>query len=191
MLDSPSMPILGGELHLHLRLLLLSFYSTAVLFVFVSSVELVNDTAEQTKEWRNMAAKLSPIYNGSALGQLYTDLLGKEHTKLPYTWLRAKSYGESTQPHADYYYFRKFTNLYSENWEANSAASSNCLVCNGSENEDKLLLCDLCNGGYHTYCLSPPMKKVTKDCEWHCQSCCEEEFPYWNTWISMVKNTQQ
>ncbi len=33
-----------------------------------------------------------------------------------------------------------------------------------------MLLCDKCNGGYHTSCLSPPMEAVPEG-EWFCQRC--------------------
>lgn len=36
----------------------------------------------------------------------------------------------------------------------------NCQFCQSGENEDKLLLCDGCDRGYHTYCFKPQMTSV-------------------------------
>lgn len=36
----------------------------------------------------------------------------------------------------------------------------NCQFCQSGENEDKLLLCDGCDRGYHTYCFKPQMDKI-------------------------------
>lgn len=36
----------------------------------------------------------------------------------------------------------------------------NCQFCQSGENEDKLLLCDGCDRGYHTYCFKPQMEKI-------------------------------
>lgn len=36
----------------------------------------------------------------------------------------------------------------------------NCQFCHSGENEDKLLLCDSCDKGYHTYCFKPRMDKI-------------------------------
>lgn len=36
----------------------------------------------------------------------------------------------------------------------------NCQFCHSGENEDKLLLCDSCDKGYHTYCFKPRMEKI-------------------------------
>ncbi len=36
-----------------------------------------------------------------------------------------------------------------------------CETCKGLEHEDKMVICDQCDGGYHTFCLSPPIKVRT------------------------------
>lgn len=38
--------------------------------------------------------------------------------------------------------------------------SQNCQFCQSGESEDKLLLCDGCDRGYHTYCFKPKMEKI-------------------------------
>jgi PHD-finger len=40
-----------------------------------------------------------------------------------------------------------------------------CLVCGANDNEDKILLCESCDGEYHTYCIG--MDTVPKD-DWFC-----------------------
>lgn len=38
--------------------------------------------------------------------------------------------------------------------------TQNCQFCQSGESEDKLLLCDGCDRGYHTYCFKPKMEKI-------------------------------
>ncbi|NWX45238.1 PHRF1 protein, partial [Steatornis caripensis] len=45
-----------------------------------------------------------------------------------------------------------------------------CEVCGRSDREDRLLLCDGCDAGYHMECLNPPLSEVPVD-EWFCPSC--------------------
>lgn len=42
----------------------------------------------------------------------------------------------------------------------------NCQFCSSGENEDKLLLCDGCDKGYHTYCFKPKMVNIP-DGDWY------------------------
>ncbi|GJQ76114.1 hypothetical protein Trydic_g14932, partial [Trypoxylus dichotomus] len=46
----------------------------------------------------------------------------------------------------------------------------NCQFCNSGDNEDKLLLCDSCDKGYHTYCFKPKMENIP-DGDWYCHEC--------------------
>lgn len=45
-----------------------------------------------------------------------------------------------------------------------------CEICGSCENEDRLLLCDGCDLGFHLYCLDPPLDSVPTD-EWFCAAC--------------------
>ncbi|XP_074921165.1 PHD and RING finger domain-containing protein 1 isoform X2 [Chelonoidis abingdonii] len=45
-----------------------------------------------------------------------------------------------------------------------------CEVCGRSDREDRLLLCDGCDAGYHMECLNPPLNEVPVD-EWFCPAC--------------------
>ncbi|XP_068168617.1 PHD and RING finger domain-containing protein 1 isoform X2 [Antennarius striatus] len=47
---------------------------------------------------------------------------------------------------------------------------TNCEVCGGSDREDRLLLCDGCDAGYHMECLRPPLDSVPVE-EWFCPEC--------------------
>ncbi|XP_029009383.1 PHD and RING finger domain-containing protein 1 isoform X3 [Betta splendens] len=47
---------------------------------------------------------------------------------------------------------------------------TNCEVCGGSDHEDRLLLCDGCDAGYHMECLTPPLDSVPVE-EWFCPQC--------------------
>jgi PHD-finger len=51
-------------------------------------------------------------------------------------------------------------------------ASSNkrmegCYLCHLNDHQDQILLCEYCNGEYHTYCLQPPLESVP-DYDWYC-----------------------
>lgn len=45
-----------------------------------------------------------------------------------------------------------------------------CDICKKKDDDDKMLLCDKCNHGYHTYCLNPPVTKLPED-NWYCEDC--------------------
>ncbi|NXW84417.1 PHRF1 protein, partial [Alopecoenas beccarii] len=49
-----------------------------------------------------------------------------------------------------------------------------CEVCGRSDREDRLLLCDGCDAGYHMECLNPPLSEVPVD-EWFCPACAPVE----------------
>ena len=42
-----------------------------------------------------------------------------------------------------------------------------CLVCKKEDNEDRILLCELCEGEYHTYCLHPALAAIPEG-DWFC-----------------------
>lgn len=45
-----------------------------------------------------------------------------------------------------------------------------CEVCHLSHREDEMLLCDICDCGYHMDCLNPPIYTVPLE-EWYCPQC--------------------
>ncbi|OQR95317.1 histone demethylase [Achlya hypogyna] len=45
-----------------------------------------------------------------------------------------------------------------------------CQYCLRGDCRDKMLLCDGCNGGYHTFCLATPLAAVP-DGDWFCDAC--------------------
>lgn len=47
-----------------------------------------------------------------------------------------------------------------ENGSNTQRSLQNCQFCSSGENEDKLLLCDGCDKGYHTYCFKPKMVNI-------------------------------
>ncbi|XP_076971379.1 PHD and RING finger domain-containing protein 1 isoform X2 [Tamandua tetradactyla] len=54
--------------------------------------------------------------------------------------------------------------------EAEEEDPTFCEVCGRSDHEDRLLLCDGCDAGYHMECLDPPLQQVPVD-EWFCPEC--------------------
>ncbi|XP_072277757.1 PHD and RING finger domain-containing protein 1 [Pyxicephalus adspersus] len=53
---------------------------------------------------------------------------------------------------------------------------TNCEVCGRSDREDRLLLCDGCDAGYHMECLTPALNAVPVD-EWFCPECAPTHQP--------------
>jgi histone demethylase JARID1 len=49
-----------------------------------------------------------------------------------------------------------------------------CELCTAGYHEDKIILCDQCDKGFHLFCLSPPLDTVP-DGEWVCPLCKEAE----------------
>ncbi|KND00733.1 uncharacterized protein SPPG_03849 [Spizellomyces punctatus DAOM BR117] len=45
-----------------------------------------------------------------------------------------------------------------------------CVICNQAGDDDKLLFCDTCDRGYHTYCLTPPLDGAPEG-NWLCEQC--------------------
>lgn len=45
-----------------------------------------------------------------------------------------------------------------------------CEVCNMSDREDTMLLCDGCDQGYHMECLIPPLTEIPEG-RWYCDNC--------------------
>lgn len=45
----------------------------------------------------------------------------------------------------------------------------NCEICGKTEHEDKLLICDNCNHGWHTYCVG--LEGVPEEEHWFCPTC--------------------
>ncbi|KAK6904001.1 hypothetical protein I203_107513 [Kwoniella mangroviensis CBS 8507] len=46
-----------------------------------------------------------------------------------------------------------------------------CEICRYGHTAEKILLCDGCDRGFHTYCLDPPLSSVPANEEWFCTSC--------------------
>ncbi|KFM75592.1 Bromodomain adjacent to zinc finger domain protein 2B, partial [Stegodyphus mimosarum] len=51
-----------------------------------------------------------------------------------------------------------------------SIMRASCQFCHSGDNEEKLLLCDGCDKGYHTYCFKPVMETIP-DGDWYCFEC--------------------
>ncbi len=45
-----------------------------------------------------------------------------------------------------------------------------CERCGSGDREDRLLLCDGCDLGYHTECLEPPLSRIPRG-RWYCPTC--------------------
>ena len=90
------------------------------------------------------------------------------------SWLRAKSYGECLMEHCDYYLYKSCSDLLSADPEIDESVSSVtgnvnsdksvpvidiskdevCAICQGSDNDKLIVLCDECNSGKYLGFLS-------------------------------------
>lgn len=52
-----------------------------------------------------------------------------------------------------------------------------CEICGGSDREDRILLCDGCDRGFHTECLTPPLSEIPLEDEWFCPDCSDTTTP--------------
>jgi hypothetical protein len=48
-----------------------------------------------------------------------------------------------------------------------------CEACDGGKSPHLMLLCEQCDRAWHTYCLTPPLRKVPRDA-WSCPPCLEK-----------------
>lgn len=55
--------------------------------------------------------------------------------------------------------------------EANPLDFTFCEICSGGMHEELLLICDQCDKGFHTYCLTPPLDSVPTSEQWFCPQC--------------------
>lgn len=60
--------------------------------------------------------------------------------------------------------------------EEDEYVETQCCICNGLDDEERMLLCDTCDAGYHIDCLDPPLTGVPR-VPWHCASCTEHRAP--------------
>lgn len=58
-----------------------------------------------------------------------------------------------------------------ENIELEAMNDTVCEVCGSGDREDILLLCDNCDRGFHTICLTPPLENIPDENEWFCPDC--------------------
>ena len=49
-----------------------------------------------------------------------------------------------------------------------------CQLCASREDNDNMVLCDICDGGYHIYCLNPPLKEIPEG-DWACADCIQQQ----------------
>jgi PHD-finger len=51
--------------------------------------------------------------------------------------------------------------------EPEDAVIEGCYICHKNNYQDKILLCERCNGEYHMFCLDPPLLSVPEN-DWYC-----------------------
>lgn len=61
-------------------------------------------------------------------------------------------------------------NVDTENNAANDEDPTFCEICGQNDREDRMMLCDGCDHGYHLECLTPPLHDIPVG-EWFCPNC--------------------
>ena len=85
---------------------------------------------------------------------------------MPYKFIIAKKHGESGSGTKI-----KVQDKSQENNESETADDVTfCEVCAQSNREDRMLLCDGCDNGYHCECLNPPVHTIPEG-SWYCPNC--------------------
>lgn len=82
------------------------------------------------------------------------------------------------------------TQYTAEEWEE-KLNNMPCSICgqNVQDDDDKLLLCDECNKGFHTFCLEPPLEEIPKG-EWYCDDC-KKKFQHQAEELDIVEDLER
>lgn len=152
-------------------------------------------------DWKKIgnSNELISCYAGSDL-ERFCDLLFGSNSKnkkcfdlLPScTWMRMKGSGETTVEHADLFYFKENTNIFSTHWPTKyfpkaSFDHSTCHICQQSDKVGIKIFCDLCKRGFHGSCLKPKVtqSQLKQTHEWFCSHCIEQPFNFYTCWINL------
>ncbi|RPA87112.1 PLU-1-domain-containing protein [Ascobolus immersus RN42] len=78
------------------------------------------------------------------------------------------------------------------NTKKSSKPGEKCEACGKGDDGPNMLLCDGCDYGYHTYCLTPPIKSIP-DRDWYCNRCLvgTGEFGFEDGEVYSLKQFQQ
>ncbi|XP_952764.1 uncharacterized protein TA07395 [Theileria annulata] len=63
-----------------------------------------------------------------------------------------------------------------------------CQICGNDDNWNQQLLCDICDKGYHTYCLNPPLTTIPET-SWYCQLCLSNRPELCNSSVTVTGTT--
>ncbi len=112
------------------------------------------------------------------------------------TYLRCKTKGAVSTPHADYYAYRSNEQMFSALVDSSSNERDNqeedelgCVVCH-KQDEEEMLMCDLCQLWCHVDCCQVPVLNHCKDAgEWHCATCSDSDINAYTMWIPLQATT--
>ena len=85
---------------------------------------------------------------------------------VPELLLHCSKCNQSAHPTCVGLHLELLEHITSYDWECTDCKK--CVKCQKPEDEDKMLFCDLCDRGYHIYCVG--LKEIPSG-RWHCESC--------------------
>lgn len=58
--------------------------------------------------------------------------------------------------------------------ESEEEEDAPCEVCGETGDDDKAILCEICDGAFHMYCLTPPLTSIPEG-DWFCDTCVPQD----------------
>jgi hypothetical protein len=85
-------------------------------------------------------------------------------------YLNDQKYNMYCSGHKDQIALEELDNFVTKEIEPEGYSDLLCIECKSGLDEDKILICDLCSFGIHTYCHTPEILEIPKE-EFHCYKC--------------------
>jgi hypothetical protein len=68
---------------------------------------------------------------------------------------------------------------------AHGDAGDTCRVCQKTDGQENMVICDICEGSFHMNCVVLPICDITAATEWHCTTCVQSDLPVYTAWIPL------
>ncbi|CEP02360.1 hypothetical protein PBRA_008944 [Plasmodiophora brassicae] len=134
---------------------------------------------------------MSSVFDGGNLRGFLAGLFGGPdniETLPENTWLRLKGRGDVTIEHADYFYFKRSTDMF-ERYATDDEKvphDGSCGAC--GRTTGSMVHCGLCTRGWHTSCMDAsarPSGASSSVSTWHCSSCADGPLSVFTCWCAL------